>query len=289
MKQSPSPHLDRVVTIGDVTVPTFLYGTAWKEDRTEDLVLKALAAGFAGIDTANQRRHYHEAGVGRAVAGAVSDGAVSRDRLFLQTKFTYAAGQDHRLPYDPEAGFADQVRQSFESSLDHLETTYVDSYVLHGPSTGGSLAETDWEVWRAMESIHGDGRAKLLGVSNINLQQLMTLVEGAKIKPSFVQNRCFARDRWDFDIRKFCVEHSITYQGFSLLTANVRELSVRPIAELVNRKQRSVPEMVFRFAQHLGMIPLTGTTNEAHMAQDLTCYQFELSSEEIDLIENIAR
>ena len=49
-----------------------------------------------------------------------------------------------------------------------------------------------------------------------------------------------------------------------------------------------MPEIVFRFAQQVGMIPLTGTTNPDHMAQDLTCYEFELSPEDIDLIENIA-
>jgi diketogulonate reductase-like aldo/keto reductase len=58
--------------------------------------------------------------------------------------------------------------------------------------------------------------------------------------------------------------------------------------QLVQKLGRSVPEIVFRFAQQVGMIPLTGTTNADHMAQDLTCYEFELSSEEVDRIENIA-
>ena len=43
-------------------VPNFLYGTAWKEDRTAALTETAIRAGFRGIDTANQRKHYFEAG-----------------------------------------------------------------------------------------------------------------------------------------------------------------------------------------------------------------------------------
>src|SRR6266446_6296865 len=95
--------LDRTLSIDGVRVPRFLYGTAWKEDQTQRLVRLALHQGFRGIDTANQRRHYHEAAVGEAVAAAVESGVVAREDLFLQTKFTFRRGQDERLPYDPTA------------------------------------------------------------------------------------------------------------------------------------------------------------------------------------------
>src|SRR6266568_9626234 len=125
------------------SVPHFLYGTAWKEDRTAALTELALRAGFRGIDTANQRRHYFEAGVGQALAAAYRAGLVTRADLFLQTKFTYQRGQDHRLPYDPAAALAVQVAQSLASSLEHLSADYVDSFVLHGPSSGYEWADAD--------------------------------------------------------------------------------------------------------------------------------------------------
>src|SRR5438067_7170090 len=107
------PMSDRSLVIAGVRVPRFLYGTAWKEDETERLTALALRQGFRGIDTANQRRHYHEAAVGRAVAASIASGLVSREGLFLQTKFTFRNGQDHRLPYDADAPIAVQVGQSF--------------------------------------------------------------------------------------------------------------------------------------------------------------------------------
>src|SRR5258705_9184000 len=152
--------------------PDFLYGTAWKEDRTPALTELALRAGFRGIDTANQRRHYFEAGVGQALAAAYRAGLVTRADLFLQTKFTYEGGQDHRLPYDPGASLSTQVAQSMASSLTHLGTDYVDSYVLHGPSTGYDWTEADAEVWEAMIRERDSGRTRLLGVSNVSLQHL---------------------------------------------------------------------------------------------------------------------
>src|SRR5216117_4370766 len=102
-------------------IPDFLYGTAWKEDRTPALTELALRMGFRGIDTANQRRHYFESGVGQGLATAYRAGVVTRADLFLQTKFTYQHGQDHRLPYDPAADLATQVAQSLASSLEHLD------------------------------------------------------------------------------------------------------------------------------------------------------------------------
>ena len=115
-------------------VPNFLYGTAWKEDRTAALTETAIRAGFRGIDTANQRKHYFEAAVGEGLAAAYRAGIATRDDLFLQTKFTYQRGQDHRLPYDPQASLSVQVVQSLASSLEHLGTDHVDSFLLHGPS-----------------------------------------------------------------------------------------------------------------------------------------------------------
>src|SRR6185369_13674797 len=110
--------------------PQIIYGTAWKEECTAALVRMALDAGFRAIDTANQRKHYFEAAVGEAVHAAVEDGIVERSDVFLQTKFTFVNGQDHRLPYDPKASLTQQVEQSFASSLEHLGVSYIDSYVL---------------------------------------------------------------------------------------------------------------------------------------------------------------
>jgi diketogulonate reductase-like aldo/keto reductase len=267
--------------------PDFLYGTAWKEERTAGLVRQALEAGFRGIDTANQRKHYHEAGVGEALKIAFSDGLVTREELFLQTKFTFQTGQDHRLPYDPEADLTTQVRQSLESSLEHLKVDYLDSYVLHGPSQRGELGDADLEVWAAMEGLLAEGTTRALGVSNVCLNQLEALCHLAAEPPAFVQNRCYARSGWDREVRAFCREQDIVYQGFSLLTANRSELAQASFLDLVEARQVPASQVVFRFAQQVGMLPLTGTCDPKHMEIDLACGRFELTPEELSLVEEI--
>jgi len=270
------------ITIDGHVIPRFIYGTAWKEDETQRLVELAIQQGFRGIDTANQRKHYHEAGVGEAIRN------YPREELFLQTKFTFQAGQDHRLPYDPAAPIANQVEQSFASSLEHLHVAQLDSYVLHGPSGGRGLQADDWEAWHAMEAIQQSGKTRWLGVSNVNLAQLEQLCKEAKTPPRFVQNRCFAVHGWDRDIRNFCNANEIYYQGFSLLTANAGIFRSQELAEIAQRHQRTFPQIVFRFALQVGMLPLTGTTNAEHMKTDLDVFDFELSEEEVTKIETIA-
>jgi diketogulonate reductase-like aldo/keto reductase len=267
-------------------LPTFIYGTAWKEEQTRELTEQALRAGFTAIDTANQRRHYFEEAVGDALA-AFLDGGRRREELFLQTKFTHLDGQDHRLPYDPRAPYAEQVRQSMASSLRHLRVSYVDSYVLHGPQSGRGLSEGDLEAWGAMESLQQTGQARLLGVSNVSRDQLEGLHRQAAVKPAFVQNRCYARDGWNADVRAFCREHGIAYQGFSLLTANGRVLAGPLVAEIAQRLGRTPAQVVFRFALQVPMIPLTGTTSAAHMREDLACLDFELPAEDVKALEQV--
>jgi diketogulonate reductase-like aldo/keto reductase len=265
--------------------PAFLYGTAWKEDETERLVRLALQAGFRGFDTANQRKHYHEAGVGQALAAAYP--TIAREALFLQTKFTFVDGQDQRLPYDPKAEITTQVQQSFASSLEHLGTTYLDSYLLHGPSRRSGLGPIDWEAWRAMEALAASGQAKALGISNVSLAQLDELLGKARVAPAYVQNRCYASRGWDGEVRELCAQHQIRYQGFSLLTANPEVLRSATVKQLAARVRRTPSQVIFRFALQRGILPLTGTTDPVHLKDDLEVLEFALEDADLRAIESV--
>jgi diketogulonate reductase-like aldo/keto reductase len=268
-------------------LPDFLYGTAWKEDRTPALTEQALRVGFRGIDTANQRRHYFEAGVGQGLAAAYRGGVTRRADLFLQTKFTYQRGQDHRLPYDPAASLSVQVAQSMASSLEHLGTGYVDSYVLHGPS-GHKWTSADTEVWEAMGRERDAGRTRVLGVSNVSLSHLEQMAATQAEAPAFVQNRCYARLGWDRDVRWFCRERRIIYQGFSLLTANLEVLRHPVVAGLAAGANVTPAQVVFSFSRAVGILPLTGTSDAEHTRQDLASMDLTLPSDAVRAIESLA-
>ncbi len=276
-----------LTTYNHVSIPSFMYGTAWKKSATAQLVQLAVACGFKAIDTANQLIHYQEALVGEALRELDKKG-IKRDQLFLQTKFTPVNGQDHRTPYDPKADLTTQVRQSFDSSLDHLHTDYVDSYVLHGPYSRWGLGDSDREVWAAMEALYQAGKTKMIGISNVTAAQLTQLCEQATVKPMVVQNRCYAQLGWDKEVREICRDHGIIYQGFSLLTANREVLADPDLRAIAQRLNAGLAQIIFRFAMQIGMLPLTGTTNEQHMIEDLQAEQLALTPEEVQRIETMA-
>lgn len=300
----------KIELMNSKSLPKLFYGTAWKEERTTEYTLQALNAGFRAIDTANQRKHYFEEAVGEAITQFLNSNVSSfpssaasytssntptpsaqkltREDLFLQTKFTFSNGQDHRKPYNEKDSFTQQVQDSFASSLKHLNTTYLDSYVLHGPYSNQGIIDMDLETWAAMEQLHLDKKVRYLGISNVSAYQLVHLCQKVKIKPQFVQNRCFARMGWDKDVRAICKDQNIHYQGFSLLTANARELSSDFFASLSAKYKKTIPQIVFRFSQQLGMIGLTGSTKLAHLTQDLNIDDFELNPTELSQIESIS-
>jgi len=266
--------------------PSFIYGTAWKKQATSGLVKAAVAAGFRAIDTANQPKHYDEPEVGTALKALQAEG-ISRDSLFLQTKFTPLNGQDDRVPYNPDQPIPVQVRESFESSLRHLGTDYLDSFVLHGPYSYPGLGDQDWEVWHTLEEIYRSGRARMIGISNVNVLQLAALIQKADIKPMAVQNRCFANRGWDRHAREICREYGIMYQGFSLLTANPYVLHHPGVLSIAQRLGVHPEQVIFRFAMQVGMTPLTGTSNSQHMTADLGAKDLVLTDAEVQFIEKI--
>jgi diketogulonate reductase-like aldo/keto reductase len=270
-----------------MAIPEFLYGTAWKEERTAELVELAVRSGFRGIDTANQRKHYFEAAAGQGLQAVYRAGVVKRNELFLQTKYTYQAGQDHRLPYDPKASIATQVAQSIEGSLEQLRTDYVDSFVLHGPARGEGWSDSDAEAWGAMLGEREAGRTQHVGVSNVSIRHLEQMgATGAEL-PWCVQNRCYARLRWDLEVRKFCRRYGILYQGFSLLTANAEIVEHPLVGRIAGSHGATAAQIIFRFAQRIGILPLTGTSSETHMAEDLATSRICLSEEEVEMIEGL--
>ena len=276
-------HSREMTAPSGVTMPPLIYGTAWKAERTTDLVVEAVRCGFRGIDTACQPKHYREAGVGEALQRLAGEG-IPRESLFLQTKFTPLEGHDsQRIPYDPTAPLAAQVAQSFETSLRNLKTEYVDSLVLHSPLFPHARL---MEVWEAMERITETGRVKQLGISNCyDPGWFQRLCSDARIAPAVVQNRFYPDSGYDRELRAWCRERGIVYQSFWTLTANPHVLAAPKLRDLAQKYGKSGVQLLFNHLNRSGIIPLTGTTSAEHMASDLQSFDFDLDAEEHALID----
>ncbi len=268
-----------LTTSAGVKMPWIIYGTAWKKDRTADLVVKAIQSGFRGIDTACQPKHYNEPLVGTALQ-RLKDNGIERETLFLQTKFTPLSGQDSRqVPYDKNSPVDLQVAQSFETSKKNLQTEYVDSFVLHSPLAPHALL---LKVWSAMEKIQRAGGARQLGISNCyDTNVIRSLYADANVKPAVLQNRFYQQTGYDADLRHWCHNHGVIYQSFWTLTANPHILSSNTIRIISQKYKKTQVQIFFRYLSQSGIVPLTGTSSDQHMREDLSVFDFKLSSEEL--------
>ena len=271
-----------------VPIPHFMYGTAWKKEDTSRYVQLAVQAGFRAIDTANQLIHYHEALVGEALLSLAKQG-ITRDQLFLQTKFTPVSGQDHRTPYDPIAPIAEQVAQSFESSLEHLHTDSIDSYVLHGPYGRWGLDKEDWEVWAAL-------RKAVSGGPDQNDRDQQRPGPSTSITVRAGQRETHGRAEPLLCGLGMGPRRQGNLPGPSRrlpgIFASHREsrgpFTDPDVGAIAKRCKTGPAQIIFRFAQQVGMLPLTGTTDAQHMKEDLDIERVELSPEEIARIESIS-
>jgi diketogulonate reductase-like aldo/keto reductase len=274
-----------IVSNAQIRVPRIIYGTAWKKADTQRLVSLAIQNGFRGIDTACQPKHYDEPGVGAGITASFKQGLARAD-LYLQTKFTSLSGQDpNRIPYDPKAPLAHQVAQSAAISLKNLQTNYLDCVLLHSPMP---TMTQNLAVWRALETLVDTGVVRQLGISNCyRLDDLKDLNEAVRIKPAIVQNRFYADANYDREIRAYCDQHQIIYQSFWTLSANPQLLAHETMAAIASTRNRTAAQILFRYLTQIGVVPLTGTKSEAHMREDLSIFDLELSKLELVAIEDL--
>nr|CEL66542.1 TPA: aldo/keto reductase family oxidoreductase,putative [Neospora caninum Liverpool] len=271
---------------GAVEIPRLLYGTAWKKEHTERLIKHALLAGFTGVDTACQPKHYDEPGVGRGIQAFLRERNLSRSSLFIQTKFTPLEGQDRTkpLPYNPHASVHEQVQQSLQTSLANLKVDYLDSVLLHSPLR---TLEKTLEAWRSLEEAVDEGVVRLLGVSNCyDVEMLRRLYAAARHKPRVLQNRFYPDTRYDKEIRKFCQEHSVVYEAFWTLTANPHMLRSTPVREAARSFNCTPAQAWFRYLLEKGLVVLTGTTSETHMREDLDVLNLDFSQAAFDAVDS---
>ena len=127
-------------------------------------------------------------------------------------RFTPIGGQDvsQSRPYDPSSAVEAQLRSSLATSLRHLRTPYLDSYVLHSPLE--TYAKT-LEAWRVLISIQDEGLVRLIGLSNTyDPTVLVRLGEDSGRAVQVVQNRWYERNGWDREVVKWCHANGAQYQ-----------------------------------------------------------------------------
>ncbi|KAL4073809.1 NADP-dependent oxidoreductase domain-containing protein [Scleroderma citrinum] len=264
--------------------PHIIYGTAWKVEHTTQLVISAFLQGFRAVDTACQPKHYREDLVGEALETLRTKHNLQREAYYVQTKFTPIGGQDPNkpLPYNPRDAIADQIKASLATSLRNLRTSYLDSYLLHSPFR---TIDANLEAWRTLIVAQDAGTVRKIGISNVYDVRVLIALEKLR-KVQVVQNRWYEGNNWDREVWRYCKDNDIEYQSFWTLSGSPGLMAYPAVPVAANKLDVTPAQIIFKLAQLHGIVPLTGTSSELHMQQDLAAERitFEGVEEEIKSI-----
>jgi diketogulonate reductase-like aldo/keto reductase len=228
----------------------------WQAPRgqvTRAAVSAALRLGYRHIDTA--RIYGNEADVG----ATVRDNGIARVEVFVTTKL-----------WNDDQGY-DSTLRAFDASLDRLGLDYVDLYLLHWPVAGKRL-----QSWRALERIHGEGRARSIGVSNFLEPHLLELLDACQTPPALNQIELtpFLQRRATVAL---CKQRGIAVEAYSPLTRGLR-LANPAVAEVAHQSGRTPAQVLLRWGIQHGHVVLPKSTHSERIAENAAVFDFSLDA-----------
>ncbi|KAG7312631.1 hypothetical protein JYU34_000948 [Plutella xylostella] len=249
---------------------------AAKEREVENAVSWALKAGYRLIDTASLYNNEH------LVASGIEESGVKREDVFIVTKLGTPEQRD--------------VLGSLRKSLQRLNTSYVDLYLIHFPIAFKADLKTydviDYlDTWRAMEEAHAQGLARSIGVSNFNVTQMQRLLDNCRVKPAVLQvevNLNLAQEA----LLNFTRQHDIQVMAYSpfgsLFDSNPAPPPPRvgdeTLVTIAGKYKKTTPQVVLRYLIQRGVVPIPKSVRKEKIEQNIDVFDFELTPEEMDTL-----
>lgn len=280
-----------------------IYDPMLKGKSIPSLVVQAVKVGYTSIDTANGYGDYRgdafvpdEREIAAAIQQLSSEGFV-RDSIWIQTKYTFPG------PWSETEVTEENIRglilAKFYESKERLGTN-IDSYILHCPykQKSNALHPIDLAAWAVFEELYKIGEVKSIGVSNFVYDQISELYSESEVKPMVLQNfyGVGSLDLGDWDgkhsvsefniqhhreqdkILSFCNQHNIQFQSFN---NKVSEGKVSVVEEIATSHNVSAKQVIYRYENQMGIVPITGTSNLDHLRSNIALGEFTLSRNEM--------
>ena len=264
--------IDMYVTLNSgYKMPILGIGT-WTldNDEAQNSVYWALKDGYRLIDTA--RYYRNEVGVGKGIAQAIEEGIVTREEIFVTSKI---------MPSD-----YDRAYKGIEDSLKDLGLDYLDLILIHQPGYN------DEEVYKAMEAAYENGLVHSIGISNYyTRKQLDEVLSYANITPAIIQNENHIYFQ-NYDLKDYSSNYNIyieswyPFGGRGHTSENFNNPVIQEIAKVHNK---SAAQIILRWHIQSGYITIPGSSNPDHIAENYDIFDFRLTDEEMEQINNINR
>ena len=234
--------------------------------QAENSVYWALKAGMRLIDTA--RIYGNEEGVGRGIRRAIKDGICKREEIFVTTKMWTS---------DFSNGDA-----AVDASLKRLGLDYIDLMILHH-----SQPRNDVDAYKAMERAVKAGKLRSIGLSNYyEPDDFDRLVKATSIKPALLQNETHPYHQSGL-MKKHIAQYGTVLESWFPLGGRgyTQELFNDPtISAIAKAHGKSSAQVILRWHLQAGNIAIPGSSNEKHIIEDASIWDFSLTEDEMHLM-----
>ncbi len=255
----------------EVKLPKIGFGTAELGEEAEDAVTAALYNGYTLIDTA--RAYGSEKAVGKAVSKICSEGKIKREDLIIQTKLSAAV-----------TGYQ-QTLDDFERSLDTLQMSYVDVYLIHWPVIRGyeeTYREKNIETWRAFEKLYQEKKVRMLGVCNFLERHLLDIF-GCCSVPPVIQQIEIHPGYQQRGLAAFSKEHGMQIEAWSPMGRGV--LNKPEFVKMAEKYNKNIGQLALRWSCEQGYIPLVRSKNEKHIESNMDIFDFTILQEDKQVLD----
>lgn len=249
-----------------VEMPYFGLGVWQTREGNEviNAVKWAIQAGYRHIDTA--AIYDNEEGVGEGIKAS----GVPREDIFLVSKV-----------WNSEQGY-DSTIKAFETSLQKLNTEYLDLYLIHWPVKGKYK-----ETWKALEELYRQKRIRAIGVSNFLQHHLEDLLTEASIVP-MVNQMEFHPYLVQQDLLDFCRSKNIQYEAWSpLMQGKIFELNV--FKKMAGKYKKTIAQLVLRWDLQKGVITIPKSSKKHRILDNAAIFDFSISKEDMAILDGQAK
>ena len=256
-----------------IKIPKLGLGT-WFIDDSEvaEAVREAVKIGYRMIDTA--QAYGNERGVGEGVRTC----GIPREDLFVVSK----VAAEHKT--------YEQAMAGIDETLKKMGLDYLDMMIIHSPQPWDKVnqcedryVEGNRAAWRALEEAYKEGKLRAIGVSNFQIGDLNSLLEGCTVKP-MVNQILLHISNTPLELVEFCQNNGIAVEAYSPI-AHGEILHQPEIQAMAEKYGVAVPQLCIRYTLQLGVVSLPKTANPAHMETN-AAVDFAISAEDMETLKH---
>ncbi|KAL9975459.1 hypothetical protein ACROYT_G012620 [Oculina patagonica] len=223
-----------------------------------------MQSGYRLIDTA--AFYANEAEVGQAI----KESGVNREDVFVVTKL-------QKLGH----GY-DECLQAFNASLNKLDVSYVDLYLIHHPKPGRNV-----ESFKAMMKLKEQGLIRSIGVSNFGVNHLKEMEKAGLPTPAV--NQIELNPYWRLeDIVNYCREKGIAVMGYCPMFQGQKNDD--PIlVEMASRYKKTVPQLLIRWSVQKDYITIPKSAKPERILENANVFDFTISDKDMETLNSMPK